>query len=66
MKILCKRGKTLASSIPIINFAETCVHKKLFLCWSDGAEAAAEVEGINKQLKYMVNRHKKTDDMNVV
>lgn len=45
--------------IPVINFAEMCVHKKLFLCLSDGARAAAVVEGVNKLLKYMVNIHNK-------
>lgn len=42
--------------IPVINLAEMCVHKKLFLYMSDGA--AAVVEGVIKLLKYMVNIHK--------
>jgi len=64
-KVQFKSSKTLAS-YRFINFAEMCVHKKLFLSLSDGSVAAAVVGGVNKLLKYMVNIHKKTDDMNLV
>lgn len=58
-KSFAKEAKHLHHTSQSSNFAEMYIPKKMFLCLGDGTGAAAVVG-------YMVNIHKKTDDMRAV